>query len=102
MSKFEEIILAEIREVLNVPAAVLVTLVFLNAIEYQQANYESVKVVLKKQDISAIKALTSGENGGTSDNLLIYLLKQKEKQDRLIVILDKFDPWSNQMVLDVF
>jgi len=102
MSRFEDIILAEIREVLKIPTAIPVTLEFLNAIEYQQANYSSIKATLKKHDISVIKALTSGGNGGTSDNLLIYLLKQEKESDRLIVILDKFDLWSNPMVLDIF
>lgn len=102
MSKFEEIILAEIRQVLKVPVGVSVALQFLNAIEYQQANYNSIKAILKKRDISAIKALTSGGNGGISDNLLIYLLKRNKESDRLIVILDKCDPWSNPTVLDIF
>ena len=58
--------------------------------------------ILKKQDLPAIKSLPSGGNGGTSDNLLIYLLKQNGGTDRLVVVLDKFEPWSNPLVLDIF
>jgi len=102
MNKFEEIILAQTRQVLKVPVGVPIALEFLNGIEYQQDNYDSVKAILKKRDISAIKALTSEENGGISDNLLIYLLKRNKESDRLIVILDKFDLWSDPTVLDIF
>lgn len=102
MGGFDEIILAEIRVRLDIPADTPITLEFLNGIEYKQAKYSNVQAILKKQDVSAIKSLPSGGNGGISDNLLIYYLKQKDVSDRLVVILDKFDPWSNPSVLDVF
>jgi hypothetical protein len=102
MEKFDEIILTEIRERLKIPAEISVTLEFLNGIEYQQSNYNIIIDILKNKDISTIKSLISEGNGGLSDNLLIYLLKQKEEPDRLIVVLDKFDLWSNPFVLDIF
>lgn len=102
MGEFEEIILAEIRLQLKISADVLVNLEFLRWIEYEQASYNNIKVILKKQDLSVIKSLPSGGNGGTSDNLLIYLLKQNGEADRLVVVLDKFEPWSNPSVLDIF
>ncbi|WP_316793741.1 hypothetical protein [Pedobacter frigoris] len=102
MHKFDEIILTELRERLKIPTDISVTLEFLNSIEYRQANYSDVKSIFEKQDISAIKSLTSEGNGGTSDNLLIYLLKREEESDRLIVVLDKFDLWSDPSILDIF
>ncbi|TKC09076.1 hypothetical protein [Pedobacter frigoris] len=102
MYKFDEIILNEIRERLKIPTDNTITLEFLNSIEYQQTIFSNVKAIFEKQDISAIKSLTSEGNGGTSDNLLIYLLKQKDGPDRLIIVLDKFDLWSNPSILDIF
>lgn len=102
MEKFDEIILTEIRERLEIPEEVSVTMEFLNGIEYQQSNYDNIKDILINQDISAIKSLISEGNGGLSDNLLIFLLKQKDEPDRLLVVLDRFDLWVNPSVLDIF
>ena len=102
MEEFEEIILAEIRVRLNIAVDIPITLDFLNGIEYQQANYNNVQAILEKRDVSAIKSLYSGGNGGVSDNLLIFHLKQNGVSDRLVVVLDRFEPWSNPSVLDIF
>jgi hypothetical protein len=101
MGKFDEIILADIRRQLEIPVETPIALEFLNSIEYQRDKYDDVKSILKNHDLVAIKSLISEGNGGVSDNLLIYILKQKEESDRLIVVLDKFDVWSNPSILDI-
>jgi len=103
MNEFEEIILAEIRKKMNIQVEIPINLEFLRGIEYEHASYNNdIKAILKKQDVSSINSLPSEGNGGTSDNLLIYLLKQNGRTDRIVAVLDRFELWSNPSVIDIF
>ena len=87
---------------MSIPLDITLSVQFLRGIEYEQASYYNIKDIAKRQDVTAIKSLPSGGNGGTSDNLLIYLLKQNGEVDRLVIVLDKFEPWSGSLILDIF
>ena len=87
---------------MSIPLDITLNVQFLRGIEYEHASYYNIKDIAKRQDVTAIKSLLSGGNGGTSDNLLIYLLKQNGEVDRLVIVLDKFEPWSGPLILDIF
>lgn len=101
-NKFDEIILTEIRKHLKITNEEILSLEFVNGIEYNEDTYDRLMPLLINKDLHSIKSLSSIGNGGLTDNLLIYILKQQGEPDRLITILDKFDIWSDPFVLDIF